>query len=649
MPVGICAITFDQRFLTNKNERHFVSFRVMNVKWLQRFFGKKENNNPAESLISDDALAKAWEEDAAALTEDEPISREIENAAEAATVSKVASAAETELATESKPVAEQEVSVREENAPKKNDNRFLKGTLILTVSSIVVKVIGALNWILLSRVLGGEGIGLYQMGFPIYLMAITVSSAGIPVAISIITAEKVAQNDFKGAERVFHVTLRLFFMTGLVFSLALFFGAQKLIDWQFIRDGRAYYSIIALAPAVFFVTFLASFRGYLQGWQIMTPTACSEITEQLVRVATMLFFASYFMPYGLAEAAGGASMGAGAGAFCALLVLMFFYQRLKKDLKAKREQQNLYAVQETSSSIITRLLKLALPVSLTSLMLPVVANLDLLIVPQRLEAAGFDVRHATELFGYLTGMAVPLVNLSTIFTAALAISLVPAISEARALGQPENIRHKTGVAFRVAMIVTFPCFIGLLCLAEKVAGLIYNAPGAAPAIQTMSIGIVLLGMHQVSTAVLQGMGRTSIPVINMIVACVAKVCLNWSLTAVPWLGIKGSAIATVADFGVAALINMYFIYKLTGYTMSLSGILKPLLAAGIMGAVVEGVLFAGAGLGGWVILLCMLAAAVAYFAALTAIGGLTKEDLESLPYLGSRILRVGQKLGLFKS
>ena len=136
----------------------------------------------------------------------------------------------------------------------KSDNSFLKGTLILTVSSIVVKVIGALNWILLSRVLGGEGIGLYQMGFPIYLMAITVSSAGIPVAISIVTAEKVAQNDFKGAERVFHVTLRLLFITGLVFSLALFFGAQKLIDWQFIRDARAYYSIIALAPAVFFVT-----------------------------------------------------------------------------------------------------------------------------------------------------------------------------------------------------------------------------------------------------------------------------------------------------------------------------------------------------------------------------------------------------------
>ena len=144
-----------------------------------------------------------------------------------------------------------------------SNNKFLKGTLILTVSSIVVKVIGSLNWIILSRVLGGEGIGLYQMGFPIYLMAITLSSAGIPVAISIITAEKLAQKDFLGAKRVFNVSLRLLFVTGLVFASALFFGAHWLIDNHWIRDSRAYYSIIALAPAVFFVTFLAIFLAYL--------------------------------------------------------------------------------------------------------------------------------------------------------------------------------------------------------------------------------------------------------------------------------------------------------------------------------------------------------------------------------------------------
>lgn len=529
-----------------------------------------------------------------------------------------------------------------------SNNKFLKGTLILTVSSIVVKVIGSLNWIILSRVLGGEGIGLYQMGFPIYLMAITLSSAGIPVAISIITAEKLAQKDFLGAKRVFNVSLRLLFVTGLVFASALFFGAHWLIDNHWIRDSRAYYSIIALAPAVFFVTFLASFRGYLQGWQIMTPTAASEIVEQLMRVVTMIVFANMFMPHGLAYAAGGASMGAGVGAFCALLVLMWFYGRLKQKLKADLQQQNPLATRESARAIISRLLRLALPVSMSSLMLPVVANLDLLIVPQRLEAAGFHISQATEFFGYLTGMAVPLINLATIFTAAMTISLVPAISESRALNDVFGIRAKTRTAFRVALIITCPCFVGMYFLAEKIAALIYNAPGAADAIQTMSVGILLLGLHQISTGILQGLGRTSIPVINMILAAAVKVFLSWTLTAIPTLDIKGAAMATVVDFGLAAVLNMIFIYKYTGFALSFSGVFKPAVSAAAMGAAVYGVITLAASWEAWAILAAIAVAVPVYGGVLLAVGGMGKDDLESLPFIGHRLLAAGQKLGYFR-
>lgn len=529
-----------------------------------------------------------------------------------------------------------------------SNNKFLKGTLILTVSSIVVKVIGSLNWIILSRVLGGEGIGLYQMGFPIYLMAITLSSAGIPVAISIITAEKLAQKDFLGAKRVFNVSLRLLFVTGLVFASALFFGAHWLIDNHWIRDSRAYYSIIALAPAVFFVTFLASFRGYLQGWQIMTPTAASEIVEQLMRVVTMIVFANMFMPHGLAYAAGGASMGAGVGAFCALLVLMWFYGRLKQKLKADLQQQNPLATRESARAIISRLLRLTLPVSMSSLMLPVVANLDLLIVPQRLEAAGFHISQATEFFGYLTGMAVPLINLATIFTAAMTISLVPAISESRALNDVFGIRAKTRTAFRVALIITCPCFVGMYFLAEKIAALIYNAPGAADAIQTMSVGILLLGLHQISTGILQGLGRTSIPVINMILAAAVKVFLSWTLTAIPTLGIKGAAMATVVDFGLAAVLNMIFIYKYTGFALSFSGVFKPAVSAAAMGAAVYGVITLAVSWGAWAILAAIAVAVPVYGGVLLAVGGMGKDDLESLPFIGHRLLAAGQKLGYFR-
>ena len=531
---------------------------------------------------------------------------------------------------------------------KANNHKFLKGTLILTISSIVVKVIGSLNWIILSRVMGGEGIGLYQMGFPIYLMAITVSSAGIPVAISIITAEKLAQKDYLGAQRVFHISLRLLLLTGLIFSGALLFGAGWLIDNHLIRDGRAYYSIIALAPAVFFVTFLSSFRGYLQGWQIMTPTAASEIVEQLTRVVTMIFFANMLMPRGLAYAAGGASMGAGVGAFCGLLVLCWFYARLKKQFHNEINNQKVEFAKESSWDVVKRLVRLALPVSMSSLMLPVVANLDLLIVPARLEVAGFNVSEATEMFGYLTGMAVPLINLSTILTASLAISLVPAISESRIMKDQAGIKAKLKTAFSVTSIITIPCTIGLFILAEKIATMIYNAPNAAPAIQTMSTAIFMLGLHQVSTGILQGLGKTTIPVINMIIAATTKVVLSWVLTAIPELGIKGAAWATVSDIGVAAIMNLFFIYKYTGFSLSIGGVLKPFLASLAMGAAVWGVLLITPSWGAWNILASLIVAVPIYGISLIALGGLHREEAEELPFIGHRILSLGKKIGFYK-
>ena len=210
---------------------------------------------------------------------------------------------------------------------------FLKGTFILTIAGFVVKVIGSLNWIFVSRILGGEGIGLYQMAFPIYFFAMTVSQAGVPVAISIITAERVALKDIYGAKRVFRISMGLMLVTGLLFSVLTYFAADWLIEWHFIRDARAYLSMVVLAPTVFFVTLLAASRGYLQGWQRMTPTAVSQIVEQIFRVITMILLAQLFLPWGLEYASAGASLGALAGAVTGLIVLVYYHWKLDRDIE----------------------------------------------------------------------------------------------------------------------------------------------------------------------------------------------------------------------------------------------------------------------------------------------------------------------------
>ncbi|MBR6712358.1 MAG: polysaccharide biosynthesis protein [Selenomonadaceae bacterium] len=536
----------------------------------------------------------------------------------------------------------------------KPSEKFIKGTFILTIASFVVKVIGALNWILISRILGGEGMGIYMLAFPAYFFALTLSQAGVPVAVSIITAERVALNDIFGAKRVFHISLVMMLFTGIFFSVLTYFSAQWLIDWQFIRDPRAYMSVVALSPTIFFVTFLASSRGYLQGWQRMTPTAVSQIVEQIFRVITMIVLADLLLPWGLDYAAAGASLGALAGAVTGLIVLVYFHIKLNreidatygKDLKPLPETQN-----EPTLAIIKRIFKLALPVSAASIMLPVVSNLDLMIVPQRLEVAGYSVRQATELFGYLTGMAVPLVNLATILTASLAVSIVPAISEARALKDTARIFRQTAAAVRISNFVCFPAFVIVFFLATPIATLIYNAPGAGPAVMISAVSIILLGLHQVSTGVLQGLGHTTIPMINMVLAAAAKVVLNWTLTAMPELGIMGAAWATAADMGVAAFINLYFIYKYIGYKIELGQLVKTVCAAGAMALVVK--FFYELTAAQWHMEILSTfgaigAGCVVYVATLAMIGGLHEEDMARIPMVGKFGIKAFRKIGIFK-
>ena len=543
----------------------------------------------------------------------------------------------------------------QKSTSKSKAESFLKGTLILTVASFVVKVIGSLNWIFVSRILGGEGIGLYQMAFPIYFFAMSISQAGVPVAISIITAERVALKDVFGARRVFRVSMVLMLFTGLFFSLLTYFSADWLIEWQFIRDPRAYMSVVALAPTIFFVTLLASSRGYLQGWQRMTPTAVSQIVEQIFRVLTMVLFASLLLPMGLDYAAAGASLGAFAGAIGGLLVLVYFHWKLDKDIEREYGPDLAPPAGQAPAPlgmIVRRIFSLALPVSAASIMLPIVSNLDLLIVPQRLEVAGYTVPQATELFGYLTGMAVPLVNLATILTASLAVSIVPAISEARALQDTKRVYSQTAAAVRISNFVCFPAFVVVLVLATPISTLIYNAPGAGPAVLVSSFSIVLLGLHQVSTAVLQGLGHPKIPMINMILAAVVKVVLNWVLTAIPWLGIMGAAWATAADMGVAAVINLYFIWRYIGYRMELLQLVKTMFAAAVMAGAVQ--LFysfvmetfavnAAATFGS------VLVGVVVYIAALILVRGLLEEDMARIPYIGSLGIRFLRRIGIFHS
>ena len=253
-------------------------------------------------------------------------------------------------------------------------------------------------------------------------------------------------------------------------------------------------------------------------------------------------------------------------------------------------------------------------------MLPVVSSIDLFIVPRRLAVAGFSVEEATTLFGYLTGMATALVNMPTIVTASLAASLVPVISEAVAQNKSETILKRTHTAMRLANLITIPSFVGMCVIATPISAMLYAIPDAGPCIAVMSFGVFLLGVQQVTTGVLQGMGKTAVPFINM-------------------------------DFGVAALLNLFFLYKYRRYMMDIMHTVKLFIAAGVMGAVAYGVY---TGLYGIIhsntlsTLAAICASGIVYCMAAIMLRAVKGEDVASIPKIGGKMAALIDRCSIVK-
>ena len=518
-------------------------------------------------------------------------------------------------------------------------NRFLKGAMILTLAGIIVKVIGAFSKVLIARVLGGEGIGLYMMAYPIYQIIVSISAAGIPVAISIMIAEKLANDDMRGVQQVFSVSLRVLTILGLVFSLALYGSAQWLVDTQIITDPRALIAIQLLSPAIFVVTILSCFRGYFQGFQYMVPTGTSQIFEQIFRVSSMVGLAYYFIDRGLHLAAGGATFATFPGVLAGLLVLIFFYYRQRRVREQMLSQQNPNAICESNSAVVKRLFSLAIPVSMANIMLPMVSLIDTFIVPKRLMDIGYYLNEATTQFGYLTGMATSLIGLPIILTTSLAASLVPAVSEAHAQGNVNRIVQRAGTAIKIANMFTIPACIGLCVLATPISLLIYATPNAGPVIAVISLSIVFLGWQQITAGILQGLGRTVIPMVSIFVGLLAKTFLDYELTGTVELGINGAAWATNLNFAIAALINYIFVKKYVGSVLNKLELLKIAVSAMAMGGATQVIYVSTVELlgNGGAVATAIVVAVFVYGLSLWLTKAVVKDDMYHFPIIGKRL------------
>ncbi|MBS3970363.1 MAG: polysaccharide biosynthesis protein [Clostridia bacterium] len=525
---------------------------------------------------------------------------------------------------------------------------FLKGAFILSLAGVTVKLMGALYRIPLARLIGGEGMGLYQMAYPVYTMILALSTAGIPVAISILVAEKNAREDYQGGKRVFWVSLMLLTVIGAMFSVLLYFNSYWLAG-NVLYDERAFYAIIAISPAIFITAITSAFRGYFQGNQTMLPTALSQVFEQLIRVATVLTLAYLLLPYGIEFAAAGATFGAVTGSIGAALVLILFYIIYRGKYGVKPSYRSLG--KEPIISIMLRIGFIAVPLSLGGLVMPVMQLIDATIVPLRLQVAGYSIARATELFGQFSGMANTLINLPTIITISLAVSLVPAVSEALANKNIRQARARIGVAIWITCLLCLPAAVGLWLLATPIAILLYDIAEVGSSIAVLAPAALLLGLYQTSSGALQGTGKTYLPVKNLLIGIMIKAIFNYILVAMPGFGIKGAGYATAMGFTVAVILNYRDLQKNIGFTVAwYQTLVVPLIGVIIMSFAVlwsYGLIFNLAG-NSLAVLTSILIGGIVYGLVILFFGGVKASELEIIPGFGLKLTRILLRLKIVR-
>ena len=532
-----------------------------------------------------------------------------------------------------------------------NKESFLKGALILGVAGIIVKIMGAFFRIPLGNLIGSEGMGYYQVVYPVYTLFLTLATAGFPTALAKLVSEQRAIGDYGGANKTFRISYTVLFITGLI-SFSIFFFGAEFISTVILKNSGAYAAMVAISPALLFVPLMSSYRGYFQGRREMSKIAVSQVIEQFFRVVLGLFLGYILMKnYGPQMGAAGGVLGAAIGGFASAAFLVYIYLRNTKTRKAEIASSKHMKIDSTAT-ILKRLLYVAIPITIGACVMPLVNMVDSVIVVRRLVAAGFDIETANSMLGQLSGMAISTVNLPVVIDQAIGMSLVPAISEAYALKQMKRVRKEAKTGLKTILLVVLPCTFGLAALAGPIMQLLY--PNEPATLGTMLFVVspcaIFLGLVYAQNGILQGMGKPMVPVIALAIGMVFKVIISYVLTGIPSINIIGSGIGTLSAYAVASIIEFIYIKKHLQLKLSPKEfVIKPLITVVTMYVVVK--LFYGATVGflgnSLATLVSIAVGGVAYVLVLLGIGGIRKDELLNMPK-GDKIYSILKKLKLMK-
>lgn len=471
---------------------------------------------------------------------------------------------------------------------------FIQGTLILLAAGITNRMLGFIPRIVLPRIIGAEGVGLYQLGYPFFLVLVTVITGGIPLAIAKMVAEAEGEQRPDKSRRILRTGLTLSLCLGVFFTTLALISASWVSN-VILTDSRVYYTFIGMTPMIGIVAVSAIYRGYFQGRQNMIPSALSSVLETVIRIFFMLWFSWLLLPKGIAYAAAGAMLGVTIGEIAGMLVLLWqYYVIVKKDnregnsapVQPMAAQANVSPQQSVAGhpTILRRLLGISIPVTAGRLVGSISYLLESIITARSLAIAGIATAVATSQYGALQGMIIPLLLLPGALTSSLAVALVPSLSEAAARHDLSTIHKRMHQALRLALVTGAPFAVVMYILAVPLCDIMYGNAEIAPMLRLMAPFALFLYVQAPLQAALQAMDRPGRALINTLIGAIVKIIIILALASQPEYGIYGAIIAIIVNSILVTLLHGYSVVKLISLSLRVVDIVKTGAAMIIMGA-----------------------------------------------------------------
>ena len=456
------------------------------------------------------------------------------------------------------------------------DSKLVRGTMILTASIFISKILGLIYIFPFKAIVGLEGLALYTYGYVPYTVLLSVATLGIPLAVSKFVSKYNALGDYETGRRLFKSGLVVMSVTGVITFLILFLLAEpiahQVIDGKDLKGNSIEDVILTIrmvSVALLIVPIMSLIRGYFQGHQSMGPTAVSQVIEQIVRIIFILcltFVIVNVMNGSIGLAVAFATFGAFVGALGGLTVLLiYWYKRrdhLNKKMKESESNQHL-----PLRSMYKELVSYALPLSFVGLAIPLYQTIDLMTFNKALMGIGYDQASAEEAFGAFAQAAHKLILIPVSIATAMSLTLLPTITKSFINNDQQLLQKQVTQTYQIILFLTLPAAVGLSILAYPAYGTLF---GLGEDLQIGSTILryyapvaVLFSLFAVTSAILQGINQQRYAVIGLVAGLVVKLSLN--VIFISQFEAVGAIYATTLAYIASLLVNVWAIGKFANY------------------------------------------------------------------------------------